>query len=459
MKKLFLLATCGLLLTDIANAQWTAEPLHSSNTRLLNQVANTPGGNFHKIVRPNTAASAVNKTTSGSSRWYNHGYAEASGNKVDDVTFNDGDHASLFAIWQDSTVRYPDDTTRGIFYLSAAQTFQPQADIFNDPSFAYNTGAMAILKKDAYTIDSVKVRGRYERRYSGYVDTLIFDVVYETATQSFVDLPGGSAISANHGIDTFSALLWRLSSFLTAPVTQIPYTTGTGKSLRDTMFRVPLNDVTFADSLADGTHEIGVGVGLPMLAGKKASVSITFKSGTNYTAGQTIDHYNYFAVLSHKTYPNDYTVYIPGDRNMSYMMTSDTDNSNLNATLGLYIPTIAYSSNSYPYELHDISWKATCNTCSPAGINSVPGAFTAVNAFPNPANTNITVTYSLQKAADVNVAIINTLGQVVKSVTNKTAANQRSNTTFATNDMANGVYFYTIETNGERVTRRFVVSH
>lgn len=459
MKKLFLLATCGLLLTDAASAQWAAAPLHgSSNTRLLNQVGNVPGGNFHKITRPNIAPSPANKTTSASSRWYNHGYAEASGNNVDEATFNDADHASLFAIWQDSTVRYTDDSTMGIFILSAGQTFQPQAQIFNDPSYGYNQGEMGVSKNDAYKIDSVKVRGRYERRYSGYVDTLIFAVAYETSAKSFTDFNYGGNLMPNHGIDTFSALLWPLSSFLTAPVTQVAYGSS-GKYLRDTIIRVPLNNATFADSLADGSHEIGVALGLSMLAGKKASISVTFKSGTNYIAGKTIDNYNYFAVISHKTFPNDYTIYIPGDRNMSSVMTADTTGTSVSATLGLYTPTFAYTNSSYPYELHDISWKVSCNTCSPTGINAVPGAFTAVNAFPNPANTNITITYSLQKAADVNLTIINTLGQVVKSVTNKTATNQRSNTTFATNDMANGVYFYTIETNGERVTRRFVVSH
>lgn len=92
-------------------------------------------------------------------------------------------------------------------------------------------------------------------------------------------------------------------------------------------------------------------------------------------------------------------------------------------------------------------------------VNNVFSNTNAVNAYPNPANTNITITYSLQKAADVNVKLVNTLGQVVKSATSKAGANQTMNTTFATNDMAAGVYFYTIEANGERVTNRFVVAH
>ncbi|PZF72444.1 T9SS type A sorting domain-containing protein [Taibaiella soli] len=445
MKRFLLLSTFGVLALG-ANAQFKQ-----------NFTPVSGGENFHKIVRPVTTPRPVNKTTSGGGRWYNAAFAYASANQIDDVTFDDADHAALCLMWQDSTVRYSDDTTIGITYQSMAQMFQPQATVFTDPTIDYNAGQIGISNSDAYTIDSVKIRGRYERQYTGYTDTMILRVVYETSSMNFAEFSFDATTTANHGIDTFSAILWDLSDYQTNPVTQIPYSTGTGKTLRDTTFIIPLNDATFADSSADGLHEIATPVGLSMLAGKKASVSATFKSGTNYVAGQADTAYNYFAFMSHKTNAGDFVTYFAGDRNISYMLTKDSQQ--VNTTLGLYYPTIGFTNQAYPYELHDVSWKVTCNTCNTTGINT-PGKVVAVKAYPNPAINTVNIPVTVSDKANVEVSLINTIGQVVdvKSLGNVNAG-QTATATFSTAKLANGIYIYSVNADGQRTTGRIAVSH
>ena len=80
--------------------------------------------------------------------------------------------------------------------------------------------------------------------------------------------------------------------------------------------------------------------------------------------------------------------------------------------------------------------------------------------YPNPANNEVNIPFATTTDANVNVSIMNTVGQVVKSQSlGRVNAGTSKIATFSTSDMASGVYFYSIEVNGARTTNRFVVSH
>lgn len=83
----------------------------------------------------------------------------------------------------------------------------------------------------------------------------------------------------------------------------------------------------------------------------------------------------------------------------------------------------------------------------------------SLNAYPNPAANNATISYSLNKSGNVSIVITDLMGRVVM---NMEEGNQTAGTTYTVNvntaNLANGTYFYTLNVNGEKQTKKFVVS-
>ena len=79
--------------------------------------------------------------------------------------------------------------------------------------------------------------------------------------------------------------------------------------------------------------------------------------------------------------------------------------------------------------------------------------------YPSPANNEVNVTFTSIAAGKANISITNTIGQVIDSKVLSTKANEVNTVAFSTATLANGMYFYTVEANGQRHTNRFVVTH
>ncbi|MBO7277600.1 MAG: T9SS type A sorting domain-containing protein [Bacteroidales bacterium] len=83
----------------------------------------------------------------------------------------------------------------------------------------------------------------------------------------------------------------------------------------------------------------------------------------------------------------------------------------------------------------------------------------SLNAYPNPATNNATISYSLNKSGNVSIVITDLMGRVVM---NMEQGNQTAGVAYTvdvnTANLANGTYFYTLTVNGERETKKFVVS-
>ena len=90
-------------------------------------------------------------------------------------------------------------------------------------------------------------------------------------------------------------------------------------------------------------------------------------------------------------------------------------------------------------------------------VASINSNIQGVEAYPNPTTADITINFNLKEAANTTVSISNTVGQVIAS--QKMGKVAGGNAVFSTTSLANGVYFYTVEANGQRTTNRFVVAH
>jgi len=397
----------------------------------------------------NAATHTANKTTAGGSRWY-----------VPFEMYNFlllgqqlENNLSACPIWFDSTVLQVFSTGAGpINYSSVAQVVDPinsNSQLFNDP--ASYPGEIKISSTDAYTVDSVTIVGVYERKLNkpNVVDTLVMSIGVSsytyywnknTSTWAAPYLPSGKDTLwgvAPTAIDSVNRAVFSDNSAAPRIYWKVPLTAAMG----DTGLNV--QQYTFA--VPNGGYNVP--------AGSRVAVSYTFKSGDTWTPNvDTFSSMNNFRAIFGEATPGSqmpYYYYSAGDRNGSALMFS-TDTS-------WYLPSVvieAVNTVDFRYEFLYAGIYASCPTCYLTSVGDVTNDITAVNAYPNPANTSVDVSFSLKNGGSANVNLMNTVGQVLKSVkTNNGRA------TFSTSDLASGIYFYTVEANGQKITNRVVVSH
>lgn len=94
-----------------------------------------------------------------------------------------------------------------------------------------------------------------------------------------------------------------------------------------------------------------------------------------------------------------------------------------------------------------------------SGLNDITTASFNLNAYPNPAQNEAIVEYSLTNNANVVITLTDIMGRNVLTM-NK--GNQAANTTYRvalnTNTLNNGTYFYTLNVNGVKETKKLVIN-
>lgn len=92
-------------------------------------------------------------------------------------------------------------------------------------------------------------------------------------------------------------------------------------------------------------------------------------------------------------------------------------------------------------------------------ISDVANPFSSMNAYPNPANKETSISYSLKENGNVSVRLFDIVG---KEILNLPQGNQAAGIEYQvsinTENLANGVYFYTINANGMQQTKKLVVN-
>lgn len=82
----------------------------------------------------------------------------------------------------------------------------------------------------------------------------------------------------------------------------------------------------------------------------------------------------------------------------------------------------------------------------------------AANVYPNPASNQFTIDFNLTTSSDVVVNLTDITGKVVYSnnLGNKPAG--KNSVVVNTEDLNNGIYMYTVNANGKKITRRIVIN-
>jgi hypothetical protein len=91
------------------------------------------------------------------------------------------------------------------------------------------------------------------------------------------------------------------------------------------------------------------------------------------------------------------------------------------------------------------------------GIENIAGYAHSISAFPNPAGNTSSFSYKLAQGTSGSIVIRNLLGSVVKQIP---LGNPEGKIAVSVNDLAEGIYFYSLLENGMSViTKKLVVKH
>lgn len=126
---------------------------------------------------------------------------------------------------------------------------------------------------------------------------------------------------------------------------------------------------------------------------------------------------------------------------------------------------ISAISTSYIYDETDATWyyvnetpMVRLNFDISLGVNDSKELTSSLNAYPNPANTNVNVNFSLNESATVDMSVVSVTGDVVYNNNFGTIAAGKYSKNINVSELANGVYFYTLTVNGNVTTKKLVIS-
>lgn len=418
------------------------------------------------------------KATAGVGRWYS--YADY----VDKLTPL-ADSTSLPYMWHKGTAKgiYSDGAgglvADTIQLASIGMTFDPSFSVngkimggFNDSTAGYPSNGIVVTRTNPYTIDSVRFWGIYGRKSTktSVVDTVRFAVVYGGAATGS-DLPiyyfGGPTTGfpyTSFGYDTvrFAGLGYDKTAGIAK---------GTTRVIKDLY-------LTSADTSLANFRAFAVAVGLNVPAGNVVGISANFISGDasfrpyidtafmgSLRSAEPFEFgmirpimYSEPAAPFTKSAPG-YPQYIPGYYNTGFVKFLPDASS----WADLYVPSYAYTA-PFALEMPQMDVKVSCGACKSireTGASSIKEAsiLQTAKAFPNPASTEIYIPFTANEKTVVTVTLTNMLGQVVATQQLNANAGQQVTATFNTTNMSTGLYMYSLEANGQRVSERFSVAH
>jgi len=89
--------------------------------------------------------------------------------------------------------------------------------------------------------------------------------------------------------------------------------------------------------------------------------------------------------------------------------------------------------------------------------SKIPEAFDLSQNYPNPFNPVTTIEFSIMKKGHVNLTIFNQLGQQVTTLVDKNMSAGAYKMTWDASDIPSGLYFYTIQSGDQKMTRKMIL--
>lgn len=89
--------------------------------------------------------------------------------------------------------------------------------------------------------------------------------------------------------------------------------------------------------------------------------------------------------------------------------------------------------------------------------NRLEPLFEVSDCYPNPASSSTMIQINMKQNADINVQVVNIMGQVVQSQKQVNLREGSTNLSIDVNNLSAGIYYCTIESGQNKITRKFVV--
>ncbi|MEN8958426.1 MAG: T9SS type A sorting domain-containing protein [Flavobacteriales bacterium] len=345
-----------------------------------------------------------------------------------------------YFLFPDTSVFAPYSSGLGIpFIHSFGMTFDLSSEVIN----AGIGGAVDGFDISLNTmIDTIATYGRYSKGSAGHVDTLIYRVVPRGANNlSQVGFFRNQSTRYPSSNDTarYRRLLW--DSTAREPFGVLAE------------FKVPL---VLSDTIANGLiypKAFANGLAVPSIF----AITIDFKPGGAYlptdTLGERIGSYT--QVVAEHNGDATFHNYIPGDYTGSGKVHRTVRyNYNGNGWNGRYIPFLAYGATEFEAVDIDLFLRQE-NSFSTIELEKKSSLF---QNYPNPASGITTISYSLENESSALIEMIDITGKkVFTSVQGKRNPGNYS-LEINTADLNSGIYFYSLIVNGDRITKKMIVT-
>jgi PKD repeat protein len=214
------------------------------------------------------------------------------------------------------------------------------------------------------------------------------------------------------------------------------------------------------------------------------TVQLTTSSSTDSTCSDTHIEYLYaqyicdahFFIIQDSTNVTNYLIYnsTPGSSSANYFWDFGDG-----TTSTLQYPTHTYSANMPYYICLTVSDTSGCTDTYCDSINTGHGAtpitltvmaptLTGVSVieettstlenYPNPFNESTVINYYISKDANVELYVMDLLGNVISTIDNTRKQSGNYNVTWNASDVANGMYILQMKVNDQLIIKKIVVS-
>ncbi len=481
MKKLFLLLATGLIATASNGQQAMKSVVFTQN---YNPVMKNPQTSHKLHLSGDLNTGRVTAAPSYTDGWFDYADTVFSPNIVNYGGAGDGMVLASLFMWNDTSAIFGYDNSGtgaavGYGIPSYGYTYMTSTGLTLDP-FAtdWKTGGSGysrplVTLTNAYVIDSVMIVGVYGRpngaTYNDYLHLSFVSGANNLPINGFWGTNAASLLT-DYGLTAGDSIFFPNMSWDTT-------TNGATNNSGGSAAVAYVETLTPTDTSVTffGNYVYGVNVSVP--AGAMAAMSVSFVSGsTTYAPGDSItsgDGHTFYhgsfqpAIAANATstayaFPPYLGSTYGGpagttDLTSGYYKTEGSTDAGWSPA---YPPSWAWTTSTgasylqYPYILYHVSCPTCANPVSTPVVNNIP---TQVKAYPNPASDVVTIAYSLATTSDISVSLTNTMGQVV--ATQKVAGTSKGSVQFNTSALPEGVYFYTVNSNGTLNTGRIVVAH
>jgi len=421
--------------------------------------------------------SGLRTTSTGGGRWYDYvDSVLALNSSVTQVTNIGG-----FNLWKDTTATFG-YTSSGTptYYQNKWTSYGMGLDVFAkawDDTTLF-PGQINVTASNSYTVDTVIIFGNYQRSYASAAKTSVNDIlrvrlVYGDGTSTCA-MPGGGIVFGSpspYVVDTVN--------FINMDYDSVNKGANVGTTGLATVANYDIT-LTSADTATNFFKKIPVNLVVPSSTGGNiVGMSMAFITGdaTYPAAGDTVQRadgsmkYNEFFpdIVSDG---NGTTINFPPyhpinvDATAGYFKQEGANSGDADGWTGQFLPNWAWTSSNpsagspSAFQYLPTLFHVTCATCAlmqtNVGVSTVKN-ITSVTAVPNPANTQVTINFTLVNNSQVTISLTDMLGNTV--ATQNVANIGSGKATINTANLADGVYFYTVTANGERQTGRVAIAH